>query len=389
MRYPATAMPNSKPANVRWLIVALLIGFTFLGHFNRVSVSVAANAHFIGPGKLSEQQVGFVYSAFLLVYTCLMLPGGWLIDRIGPQWAMTLMGLGLGICAALTGVLGWLGLSVAAMFVPLLLIRGIAGASSVALHPGAARAVSLWLPLRERSTANGLVTAGALVGIAVTYPGFGWLMDQLGWPSAFVVAGATLACFAVLWYFLSVDQPASHRWSNSPSPYVVDNADNTTISQHVLDYADDMPPRTRGILSDFFRLFRNRSLVLLTLSYGAIGYVQYMFFYWVEYYFTNELKRPPAESREAAFIITMAMAVGMAGGGWVSDWLCRSLGQRWACRLMALLGMGLSAPLFGVPPPINGTCVVFLPAKVRWDCADFLDHAMLEVNVAGCWDYGT
>src|SRR5262245_9742309 len=193
-------MPTSQPPNVRWLIVAMLVGFTFFGHFNRVSVSVAANAHFIGPDKLSEQQMGLVYSAFLLIYTILMLPGGWLIDRIGPHWAMAMMGVGLGFCAALTGALGWLGLSVAAMFVPLLLIRGIAGASSVALHPGAARAVSLWLPIRERSTANGLVTAGALVGIAVCYPGFGWLMDQLGWPTAFVVAGATLAIFAVIWF---------------------------------------------------------------------------------------------------------------------------------------------------------------------------------------------
>ena len=188
-------MPNPRPTNVRWLIVALLTGFTFLAHFNRVSISVAGNAHFIGPGKLTEEQMGFVYSAFLLVYTAMMLPGGWLIDRIGPYRAMALMGLGLGFCTGLTGVLGWLGLPITAMFIPLLLIRGIAGASSVALHPGAARSVSLWLPLRQRSTANGLVTAGCLVGIAITYPGFGMLMDYLSWPFAFIVAGSILLLF--------------------------------------------------------------------------------------------------------------------------------------------------------------------------------------------------
>ena len=135
-------LPDSKPTNVRWLIVLLLTGFTFLAHFNRVSISVAANAHFIGPDKLSEEQMGLVYSAFLVVYTLGMLPGGWVIDRIGPRWAMTLMGLGLGFWAALTGTLGWLGLATAELFVPLLLIRGLAGATSVPLHPGAARSVS-------------------------------------------------------------------------------------------------------------------------------------------------------------------------------------------------------------------------------------------------------
>jgi len=336
-------MPTSNSANARWLIVALLVGFTFLGHFNRISVSVAANAHFIGPDKLSEQQIGYVYSAFLLVYTILMIPGGWLIDRIGPHWAMTLMGLGLGACAALTGVLGWIGLSITAMFVPLLLIRGIAGASSVALHPGAARAVSLWLPLRERSTANGLITAGALIGIAVCYPAFGWLMDRLDWPAAFVVAGATLMMFAVVWRSMSGENPANNDQPEGRLPSDSDKSAQTSLSQEALDYADEEPPPTRDILSDFAALFRNRSLILITLSYGAIGYVQYMFFYWVEYYFTKELKLPASESREAAFIITMAMAAGMAAGGWVSDAICRRLGLRWGSRLMAFVGMGLSA----------------------------------------------
>src|SRR5271170_6695507 len=129
--------PGSKPTNVRWLIVLLLIGFTFLGHFNRVSISVAGSEKFIGPGNLSEDQMGLVYSAFLLVYTIGMFPGGYVIDRIGPRRALALLGLGLGFCSAVTGMVGWFGLSVAAMFFPLILIRGVAGASSVFLHPGA------------------------------------------------------------------------------------------------------------------------------------------------------------------------------------------------------------------------------------------------------------
>jgi hypothetical protein len=71
-----TSLITSKPTSVRWLIVALLVGFTFLAHFNRISMSVAGNERFIGPDKLSKQQMGLVYSAFLVVYTIGMLPGG-------------------------------------------------------------------------------------------------------------------------------------------------------------------------------------------------------------------------------------------------------------------------------------------------------------------------
>src|SRR5439155_26863565 len=93
--------PNAKPTNIRWLIVALLVSLAFLAHVNRLSISVAGKAHFIGPDRLSETEMGTVYSAFLLVYTLCMLPGGWLIDRIGPRWAMTLMGLGFGFAAVM------------------------------------------------------------------------------------------------------------------------------------------------------------------------------------------------------------------------------------------------------------------------------------------------
>lgn len=320
--------PESRSTNVRWLIVALLTGLAFLAHFNRVSISVAANAHFIGPDKLSAEQVGWVYSTFLFVYTLGMLPGGWLLDRVGPHRAMAAMGVGLGFCAALTGTLGWSGLAVPAMLFPLLLIRGIAGATSVPLHPGAARAVSLWVPLRERSTANGVVTAGALVGIALTYPVFGGLMDSVGWPSAFAIAGATLMGFALLWYALAADTPAAHRWSHPVGRELT---------------TENSPARTRATFRESLALLRNRGLMLTTLSYGALSYVQYMFFYWIEYYFSKVLHLPDSESRRAAFSVTMAMAVGMAVGGWVSDRLCRRLGFAGGCRAMALLGMCLSA----------------------------------------------
>src|SRR5205823_14424649 len=123
--------------------------------------------------------------------------------------------------------------------------------------------VSLWLPLAERSTANGLVTAGALVGIALTYPGFGWLMDRVGWPAAFVICGAALMLFALAWSALAADDPAGHPWANP-------------AERRLVAGGGPAPPRARTAPRDLLRLLRNRGLVLLTLSYGAVGYVQYI-----------------------------------------------------------------------------------------------------------------
>ncbi len=323
-------MPTSKPTNIRWLIVAMLVSLVFLAHFNRASISVAGTEKFIGVDKLSAVEMGRVYFVFLLIYTIGMLPGGWLIDHLGTRWAMTAMGLGLGFCAAMTGVLGWFGLAIYALYLPLLLIRGLAGAACVPLHPGAARSVSLWIPISRRSTANGLVTGGALVGIALSYPVFGWMMDRIDWPAAFVIAGAALMICALIWFVLSADDPASHRRSNL--------AERQLVVKEV-----GLVPRTRATLPEVLELFRNRSLVLLTLSYGALSYVQYLFFNWIEYYLEEEMHLPKSESREASFIILISMAIGMACGGWVSDRLCRWLGHSIGCRIMAFAGMGLCA----------------------------------------------
>jgi MFS family permease len=320
-----------RPTNVRWLIVLFLMAFTALGHFNRVGVSVAGTERLIGSYGISEERMGMVYSAFLIVYTICMLPGGWFIDRAGPRTAMMCLGLGFGCCAILTGAAGLFGLSGTALWVTLLAVRSVAGASSVPLHPGAAASVSLWMPAAGRSTANGLVTAAALVGIAVTYPGFGWLMDRLDWPLAFIVSGAALIVLAIAWRVFATDDVAGHPWTNAAE------------REHVLGHAGGSPPRTTSRPAEFLRMCGNRSLVLLTLSYAAVGYFQYLFFYWMQYFFDQELKLPKDESRQAAATVTIAMALGMAVGGWLADALCQRLGPRCGRRTMALAGMGLSA----------------------------------------------
>ena len=324
--------PDSRPTNIRWLIVLMLMGFTFLGHFNRNNISVVGSEQFIKSGELTEQQMGWVYSTFLFVYTCGMLPGGWLIDRLGPKRALAGMGIGMGGCVILTGLLGFMKLSLAAMLLTLIVIRGLAGALSVALHPGAARSVSLWFPFRERSTANGLVTAGALIGVATCYPVFGWLMDRFNWPEAFVLSGTTMMVFAVVWAFLSSDDVSGHSWTND-------------AERNLVHINDRVPSRSTASWQDVLRLFGNLQLLLLTLSYAALSYFQYLFFYWLGYYFNDVLKLPTAESRQATFTVLIAMAVGMAFGGWYSDWLCRRFGHRLGCRIMAMTGMGTSSAL--------------------------------------------
>ena len=62
----------------------------------------------------------------------------------------------------------------------------------------------------------------------------------------------------------------------------------------------------------------------------------------------------------------------MAAGGWSPDAVCRRLGLRWGCRLVALLGMGLphcSASLELPPRTKRMLSGSFRCRSVPWDCA--------------------
>ena len=57
------------------------------------------------------------------------------------------------------------------------------------------------------------------------------------------------------------------------------------------------------------RLLRDRNLLLLTQSYAAVGYFQYLFFYWMHYYFDEVVHMGKTESRFYSGIPSLAMAV--------------------------------------------------------------------------------
>ena len=313
---------SSMSSSARWRIVMLLVIFAAFGHFNRVGISVAGSEVFIAKMGLSETKMGWVYTEFLIAYTLGMLPGGWLIDRIGSARAMTLYGYSMGIFVALTGTLGWITNDVQSLWLGLLVIRSFAGLCNVPLHPGAAHVISETMPERSRATANGMVTAGAVTGIAFSYPLFGTLIDRLDWPLAFVVCGMMLMVYGWI-------------WSQMTNPYLAKERVTSSDASGEHDSRFGL-----GLLSQ-------SNLWLLSLSYGAYGYFQYLFFYWMSYYFESVLHVPVVESRWTSFWIMLAQGAGMTVGGLSTDRICQHLGTARGRRVIVMTGMGLGA-IFGL-----------------------------------------
>ena len=74
-------------------IVVLMVLFSLMSYFDRTIMSIAGPV-IAKEFSLSETQMGAIYSAFLLSYAILMIPGGQLADRFGPRAVLNLHGFG-------------------------------------------------------------------------------------------------------------------------------------------------------------------------------------------------------------------------------------------------------------------------------------------------------
>ncbi len=325
--HPTPTLEPSRMAWKHWRLVLLLMGVCFLGHFNRISMATAADLRIMSEYDISTSKMGTVYSAFLLAYTLMMIPGGWVIDRRGTRFALAVVCLGSALFVALTASVS-LASTAAVVLGLLLVIRFLMGVLSAPLHPAAATAVSLGIPAAQRSAANGLITGAALLGVASTYVVFGRLIDVawLDWPGAFIVTAVATALLGLLWLNFG-PRRATAAEAGSPLP-----------AMHTPDIAAE----------NRFWLVRHKNLILLTASYAAVGYFQYLFFYWMHHYFSEVLKLGEDQSRFYASIPPLAMALGMPLGGFLSDRILASFGWRAARPGLACAAMCASALLLWV-----------------------------------------
>ncbi|MEX2288221.1 MAG: MFS transporter [Planctomycetaceae bacterium] len=335
---------QASSTNVRWRILAMLMAYAAMCHFNRMSIAVAGAEHIMHDYSISETKMGMVYSSYLFVYTLCMMPGGWVIDRIGPKKALMILGFGSAILVPMTGLASYAGSALRVVLV-LCVIRALLGVVSTPMHPGAARSVSFWMPYQTRGFANGLVTGAAVAGIASTYFVFGYLMDLTGWPCAFLVAGCATLLLAIVWSVCCADHPNQHPAVNERERKLIAEGQIAVPTQSGI-VEDFSSSNMTGALLRWIR--GNRSLLLLTLSYAMYSYFQYLFFYWMQYYFDHVLELGQADGRLYATIATLAMAVGMISGGWIADRIESRFGTRRGRAITPACGMIASAVLLSL-----------------------------------------
>src|SRR6266550_3390289 len=170
-------MAKRAESRVRWFLVFGLFILSAVAYLDRVNISIAGSS-IAAEYHLSNVQLGWIFSAFLVGYALFQTPGGWLADRLGPRRVLAAGVLWWGIFTALTALV-----STKIAFTVLLFaaVRFLLGAGEAIIYPASNQFVSRWIPSAERGIANGLIFAGVGVGAGATPILITHVMVRYGW----------------------------------------------------------------------------------------------------------------------------------------------------------------------------------------------------------------
>src|SRR4051812_38305805 len=128
----------------RWVIVGIIALTVLLNYLDRSTLGYA-NASITKEFNINNAEWGLIGSAFAIGYLVLSFIGSPIIDKIGVKKALS---LSAGLWSIFTIVTAFMG-----SFVSLFLVRVLLGGSEGPAFPAVSRAISRWLPGKERGKA--------------------------------------------------------------------------------------------------------------------------------------------------------------------------------------------------------------------------------------------
>ena len=308
---------------IRWLLIGWLFVISAVAYLDRVNISIAGQ--FLQKElRLSDTQLGWVFSAFVFGYALSQAPGGRMADRFGPRQTIFFATVWWGVFTALTGSVST---GAAGALWILIAVRFTLGVGEAGVYPAGNRLVASWIPSSERGLANGIIFAGVGAGAGIAPPLITSIVLSSGWRTSFWLSALLGVAAGAVWYVLVRDRPRQHPW-----------ASDSEIAQIEMGLPNLQAPSLpwRSILS-------SRDMRFVMLSYFCYGYVAYIFFTWFFIYLSSVRGLNLRSSSYYGMLPFLAMAVCSPLGGWVSDRVVARFGKRAGRCGVAVAGLGLAA----------------------------------------------
>ncbi len=303
----------------RFLFVFGTFFISLFMYIDRACIS-AAKEPITGDLGLTDNQMGWVLSAFALGYALFQVPGGLMSDRFGPRKVLAGIISAWSLFTALTGLVK--------SYTGMLLVRFLFGAGEAGAFPGISRAVYSWIPMKERGIVQGINFSGSRVGAALAMPLVAGMITSLGWRASFIVLGIAGIVFAILWYILFRNKPEDLKGlSEKERAYIMTSRQQPE--------AIKPPPLTAG------KLFGSGNMWLAMLQYFGSNFTFFFALTWL----LPHLKETYELDLMQAGLYAAAPFIAGAIGNWVSgsivDAIYRTGKWKLSRKVPAIIGFGL------------------------------------------------
>lgn len=328
------AVDGASHIRVRYFLVFWLFVLSGVAFLDRTNISITG-LQISREYGIGNQQLGWIFSAFLIGYAGFQVPAGWLAARFGPRRVLTLGVLSWCLATAFTAVLPT-GIGQAMLL--LIGIRVALGAGESVVYPAANQFVARWVPLEERGIINGVILAGVGAGSGLTPPLLTWLITHQGWRAAFWFSAVAGLAVCIVWWQTSRDTPEEHP--------AVSPAELREIHEG-LTYAPATPAAPQAPVISWRAILHRRDLAALMAGYFSFGYIAWIFFSWYFLYMAQVRGLDLKSSAYYTMFPFLSMTVCCLIGGVLSDRLTKRYGLRVGrCWLAAAAQLLTAAFLF-------------------------------------------
>ncbi|MBK7996005.1 MAG: MFS transporter [Blastocatellia bacterium] len=313
---------SSKPISAAYSYYALVI-FSLLNLLNYVDrfifsaliPNIKADMHF------TDAQIGYMGSAFTIVYTIFSPLYGYLADR---RARTSLISSGVAIWSIATAAAG-----LAQNYWQMLIARaavGIGEASYATISPGF---LSDYFDRSKRGIAFGIFFTAVPLGQALGYILAGKLSppDVLGWRYTFFVVGIPGLLMALAAHFLR--EPERGKLDQVEQEKPLEKTDSNSSS-----------PANDSLLSSYKILIKTYPYIIATLGYSALTFALGSLSYWgLELLVSNKGIEKEIASVKLGLYVTFGGLLGTLMGGWIGDKLLKWFkgGYFLVCAFSALL----------------------------------------------------
>jgi MFS transporter, ACS family, hexuronate transporter len=301
----------------KWIILALLFLASVINFIDRQSLSILART-IQDALNISDMGYSTVVQMFLFAYMLSFLVAGWITDRLGIRWSLTLFIAWWSIANVLTGFANSLRTLAGARF--------MLGAGESGLYTVAPKVVGELFPPEQRGLAVGVYTAGATIGATIAPPLIAFLALTYGWRGAFFVTGTLGLLWIIPWLLLY--KPGKGRL---PAPGAV--AATAAAAAPAQPVEDDWP---------WWRVFVCREALLLLAVRTLTDPVWHFVLFWFPKFLTDVHGMSLAEIGRIAWIVYLAADVGCVAGGYLSGRLVKrglrpTEARKWTMTIAATL----------------------------------------------------